>query len=117
MASQLSASSDFTDTLAVHAALKLAIKAKHYDKSPAVKKAALGLCKELEGEKSIYGRQLKMLKLMQKGASVAELGRKLKCSRRTLFRYLNHLEGAGIDISLDGSRYRVGKSVSRMIQA
>ncbi|MFB3043963.1 MAG: helix-turn-helix domain-containing protein [Acidimicrobiia bacterium] len=33
-----------------------------------------------------------MIRLMEKGASIEALGRKLRCSRRTVFRYLNHLE-------------------------
>ena len=79
-------------------------------------KAALRLRKELEGDDSIFGRQLKMIGLMEKGATVAELCRKLKCSRRTLFRYLNYLEDAGIDIRLDGTKYLVDKNVTRMLK-
>lgn len=116
MANQLSASSDFTEMLAIHVALKAALKWKHYDKNPAVKKAALRLRKELEGDDSIFGRQLNMIGLMEKGVTVAELGRKLKSSRRTLFRYLNYLEDAGIDIRLDGTKYFVDKNVTRMLK-
>ena len=115
MAGQVSGSSDFTESFAIHSALKAAIKTKHFDNSAAVKKAALKLSRDLESDKSIFGRQLKMLKLMEKGASVAELGRKLRTSRRTLFRYLNYLEEAGIDITLEGGKYRVGKNVLRML--
>ncbi len=117
MASQLSSRSDFTETFAIHVALKQAVKGKQYDRIPAVKKAADTLCKELQGEKSIYGRQLKMINLMEKGVSIAELGRKLRCSRRTVFRYLNHLEDAGVPITLDGSKYNVDKSVTKMLRA
>ena len=108
MASQLTAQSDFTETFAVHMAIKSALK---------VRKAAEKLCQELEGEHSIYGRQLKMIRLMEKGASLPELGRKLHCSRRTVFRYLNHLEDAGISIELVGTAYRVDKGVVRMLKA
>ena len=117
MASQLSAKSDFTETFAIHVALKHALKAKQYGKTPAVRKAAEVLCKELHGEKSIYGRQLKMIGLMEKGATIAELGRKLRSSRRTVFRYLNHLEDAGVSIKLEGSKYCVDKNVPRMLRA
>ncbi|MGB0715177.1 MAG: HTH domain-containing protein [Phycisphaerae bacterium] len=116
MASQVSSSSDFTETLAIHAALKSAIKGKKFDTNPQLKKAAQKLCKELDGEDSIYGRQLKMLQLMQGGATVADLGKKLKTSRRTLFRYLNYLEEAGIDIELRDNRYYVAKAVQKMIK-
>ena len=116
MSTQLSARSDFTETLAIHVALKAAVKSKQYEKHVAVKKAAMKLCKELEGEKSIYGRQLKMISLMEKGASIAELGRRLRCSRRTAFRYLNYLEDAGISVTLEGGKYRVDRSVARMLR-
>jgi len=116
MATQLGTRSDFVETLAIHVALKQAIKAKQYDKNPSVKKAAEDLCKELESPKSIYGRQLQMINLMEKGATIADLGRKLRCSRRTAFRYLNHLEDAGIDIKLDDGKYIVDKAVLRLMR-
>ena len=116
MASQLSARSDFTETFAIHVALRSALRAKQYEKNVAVKKAAETLCQDLQGERSIYGRQLKMINLMEKGASLAEIGRKLRCSRRTVFRYLNHLEDAGISIKLQGTKYHVDKGVVRMLR-
>jgi len=116
MASQLTARSDFTETFAIHIALKAALKARHYEKHDAVQKSAERLCKELQGERSIYGRQLKMINLMEKGATLADIGRKLRCSRRTVFRYLNHLEDAGISIKLQGSKYHVDKGVARMLR-
>ncbi len=117
MASQLSTKSDFTETFAIHVALKAALKSKQYEKNSAVHKAADRIATELQGEKSIYGRQIKMIGLMEKGVSLAELGRKLRCSRRTVFRYLNHLEDAGIPISLDNNKYHVEKSVTKMLRA
>ena len=117
MASQLSTKSDFTETFAIHVALKQALKAKQYDKTPAVRQAAEKLAKDLQGERSIYGRQLKMVSLMERGVSIGELGRKLKCSRRTAFRYLNHLEDAGVSIKLVDGKYRVDKAVARLLRA
>jgi len=116
MASQLSARSDFTETFAIHVALKTAMKSKTYEKNAAVKKAAEKLCRDLAGERSIYGRQLKMINLMERGATLADIGRKLRCSRRTVFRYLNHLEDAGIAIKLQGTKYHVDKGVARMLK-
>ena len=116
MTSQLSTRSDFTETFAIHVALRGALKSKQYNKNAAVKRAAEKLFAELESERSIFGRQLKMVKLMERGSSLAEMGRKLRCSRRTVFRYLNHLEDAGISIKLQGSKYKVDKSVTRMLR-
>jgi hypothetical protein len=116
MAAKLSARSDFTETLAIHVALKTALKSKCYAKNAAAKKAAERLCKDLESERSIYGRQLMMINLMEKGASINELGRKLRCSRRTAFRYLNHLEDADVSIKLQNGKYCVDRDVAKMVR-
>ena len=117
MASRLSTRSDFTETFAIHVAIKHALRTRQYDKTHAVRKSAEALCRDLESERSIYGRQLKMIALMEKGTSIDELGRKLRCSRRTVFRYLNHLEDAGVSVALENGRYGVAKSVARMLRA
>ena len=117
MANQLSAQSDFVQTFAVHTAIKAGLKSKQFRDHAAIRKAAEKLCKELEGERSIYGRQLRMLQLMERGVTLADMGRKLRCSRRTIFRYLNHLEEAGISIKLKGAKYHVDKAVTKMLKA
>ena len=81
-----------------------------------MRKSAAKLCQELESERSIYGRQLKMIGLMERGVTLGEIGRKLRCSRRTVFRYLNHLEDTGITIKLEGLKYRIDKSLVRMLR-
>ena len=116
MASQLSARSDFTETFAIHVGLRSALKSRQYQKNAAVRKAAEKLCDELQGERSISGRQLRMVNLMEKGVTLAEISRTLRCSRRTVFRYLNHLEEAGISINLSGSKYYVDKGVAQMMR-
>ncbi len=116
MASQFGARSGFTETLAIHVALKAALKSRCYEKNVAAKKAAQKLCKDLESERSIYGRQLKMINLMEKGVSIGELGRKLRCSRRTAFRYLNHLEDADVAINLQDGKYCVDKNVAGLVR-
>ena len=70
MASQLATQSDFTETLAIHIALKSAIKNKQYSKSKAVQSAAQKLQKELNGDKSVFGKQLKMAGMMEKGCII-----------------------------------------------
>ena len=117
MRSQVSESSDFTEAFAIHLALKKSLKAGYFRGSPAVQRAARRLCKDLQSERSVYGRQLKMIGMLEKGTTVTALGRKLRWSRRTVFRHLNHLEDAGISISLDNNKYRVDKNVPRMLRA
>jgi biotin operon repressor len=116
MAANLRNKSDFTETLAVHAALQQALRGGLLKREPKVLAAAQKLVRSLESERSIYGRQLRMIRLMQKGATIEQMGRQLRCSRRTLFRYLNHLESAGIDIQLDGRQYTVSKSLLKLLR-
>ncbi len=117
MAANLRNKSDFTQTLAVHAALRQALRGSLFKRDPKVLGAAQKLVKILEGERSTYGRQLRMIQLMQKGATIEQMGRQLRCSRRTLFRYLNHLESAGIDITLTGSEYTVSKDLLKLLRS
>jgi len=107
--------SDFTETLAVHAALRLAVKQKLFAKDERVRKSADKLLSALESERTTYGRQLKMLSLMQNGASIETMRRKLRCSRRTIFRYLNHLEAAGVEITLQGQKYSVSGTLVKSL--
>ena len=99
-------SSDFVETLAIHSALRFAL-AKRAFTEPEIKSAAERLVRELEGEDSVYGRQMRMCKLMKRGVTVEELGEKLNASRRTIFRYFNYLEQAGINIRLEDGKYSV----------
>ncbi len=111
MPAKLGNRSDFTETLAIHASLRAAIKQKLFAGDDRVRKSADKLVVALESERTIYGRQLKMLGLMQKGATIEAMRRRMRCSRRTVFRYLNHLEEAGVNISLEGRRYHVASKL------
>jgi biotin operon repressor len=116
MAANIRNRSDFTETFAVHAALKNALKSGVYRSDAKLRTAGQRLVKSLESEQSIYGRQIRMIQLMQKGASIEKMGKQLRCSRRTLFRYLNHLEMAGIDITLEGHEYKVSPDLLRVLR-
>ena len=115
MATNVRGRSDFTETAAIHAALRTALKQKLYAGDDRVRKAAEQLVTALESERTIYGRQLKMLTLMQKGAGIEAMQRRLRCSRRTIFRYLNHLEEAGVDITLEKQRYHVAGTLMKTL--
>ena len=115
MAKNMKTRSDFTATFAVHAALRLAMKHKLFAKDARLRKTAERLMADLESDRTIYGRQLRMVKLMQPGATVETMRRKLRCSRRTVFHYLNNLEAAGVDITLDGQAYRVSGNLLKML--
>ena len=107
--------SDFTQTLIIHAALRLAVKQKLFASQPGVRKTADKLLTALESDRTVYGRQLKMLVMMQRGATIEEMRRKIRCSRRTVFRYLNQLEDAGVEISLQGQQYRVSGALLKSL--
>ena len=115
MAAQTLKRSDFKETYAVHAALRNGLKTNLFGKDPAAKRGAERLLKRMESDKTIYGRQCKMLKLMTKGATIAQLRKGLTCSRRTVFRYFNDLEKAGIEILLDERGYRVSKEHLKLV--
>jgi hypothetical protein len=115
MASQALNRSDFDETYAVHAALRHALKSSLFGKDPAAKRAAQNALKKFESDKTIYGRQCKMIRLMKNGATVDELRKGLKSSRRTIFRYFIDLENAGIDLKLDGLTYRVSRGLLRLV--
>ena len=113
MSRSVTSRSDFTQTLAIHAALRLAGKHKLFAGEAHLRKTAEKLLAALESDRTIYGRQVKMLTLMQAGATIETMRRKLRCSRRTVFRYLNEFEAAGVESSRQGQRYRVSGSLLR----
>jgi len=103
--------------MAIHVALRGALKQRSFGESPSLRKVAERLLSELESERSIYGRQLKMLRMLRDGATIEDIERKVGCSRRTVFRYLNHLEDAGLDLALEDYKYRVsGRLLSSLLK-
>lgn len=106
---------DFCETFAVHASLKSALGRKLFSGDARAHQAAVNLLKSLESERSIYGRQLRMLRLMEEGAALEQLAKQLRCSRRTVFRYLDQLKAAGIGVTLKGHEYRVPKHLLKLV--
>lgn len=57
-----------------------------------------------------YGVPFDMVSLLRKSPqSIAALERKLRMSRRTVFRYLNTLEDVGCELNLTDKGYRISK--------
>lgn len=100
-------SSDIVQTRAIQTALQFAINQRLFSKNPELKKAAEYWLRNAVNDRSVFGRQMRMIQVLRKGATLDELVRKLKSSRRTVFRYLNELERAGYTIKLEDSVYRV----------
>ena len=42
--------------------------------------------------------------------------RRMRCSRRSVFGYLNHLEKAGVEVALDGNRYKVAGKLLKSLR-
>ncbi|MBI4717250.1 MAG: helix-turn-helix domain-containing protein [Planctomycetes bacterium] len=116
MAGDLSARSRFDEVFAIHLALKSAIQTRLLDRHAKARAAAEAMRRHLESERSVYGKQLKMIALMEKGASLADLSRRLRCSRRTVFRYLNNLQEGGVTLNLENGTYRVDREVVRLLR-
>lgn len=73
------------------------------------KKTANTLIRRMKSNQSLSGRHQQLRELLQRGASIEEMIKALGASRRTVFRYLNHFEEAGISIVLDNGKYRMAK--------
>jgi len=71
------------------------------------KKTAIALLKEMRSARSVSGRHQQLTALLRKGASVEDMIKATNASRRTVFRYLNHLEEAGLDLVLADGKYRL----------
>ena len=96
----------FLDTQTITVALEFALKKGGFGSNAAQKKAAQELLKRMKGTGSVSGRHQQIMQLLSKGSTVGQMMKVTGASRRTIFRYLNHLEEGGVDIELNDGRYR-----------
>lgn len=75
--------------------------------SPQQKKTAASLIRRMRSNQSQSGRHQQLRELLKRGAGIEEMIRSIKASRRTVFRYLNHFEQAGLSITLENGKYRL----------
>ena len=61
----------------------------------------------MKSNKSVSGRHQQLLSILKKGATIGQMIKTTRSSRRTIFRYLNHLEEAGVGLELVNGKYRV----------
>lgn len=71
------------------------------------KKTAAALIKSMRSTESVSGRHDQLLSLLKKGATIRQMIKASGTSRRTVFRYLNHFEEAGMDIVLVDGKYKL----------
>ncbi len=97
----------FLQTQTILRALEYALSKGGFGSNSTQKKTAASLIKEMKGGRTASGRQQLLIGILGKGATVEEMMKAAGASRRTVFRYLNGFEDAGIDISLSGGKYRL----------
>ena len=97
--------SGFLQTQTILRGLEFALSKGAFADNPVQKRTATTLIKEMRGNKSVGGRQQLLTSILKKGATVEEMVKATGSSRRTIFRYLNDFEEAGVNIQLDGGKY------------
>lgn len=97
----------FLQTQTILRALEFSLGKGAFGSNSRQKKAAQTLIKELKSNESVSGRHQQLLAFLKKGASVEQMMKVTGASRRTVFRYLNHLEEAGVDIQIEDGTYRL----------
>lgn len=98
---------NFIQSQTVMKSLEFALSKGGFGTDEDQKKTAQALLKEMRSARSLSGRQQQLTAMLKKGASVEEMIKATNSSRRTIFRYLNHLEEAGLDFELVDGQYRL----------
>ena len=100
-------STSYLQTQTILRSLEFAISKGGFGKNTHQKKTALALIKNMKSNESVSGRHQQLTAMLRKGASIAEMMKAARASRRTIFRYLNHFEDAGLYISITDGKYKL----------
>jgi len=100
-------STSFVQTQTILRALEFTLNKGGFGGNARQKKAAGALIKEMKATRSISGRQQQLMIMLRKGATIEQMISATGSSRRTVFRYLNHFEDAGVDIVILDGKYRL----------
>ena len=100
-------STSYLQTQTILRALEFALSKGGFGTNAHQKKTALALIKDMKSNESVSGRHQQLTAMLKKGASIAEMIKAAGASRRTIFRYLNHFEDAGLDISIVDGKYKL----------
>ncbi len=100
-------STSFLQTQTILRALEFALSRGGFGSNAKQKKTAAALVREMKSNKSVSGRHQQLKTLLKKGATIDAMMKATGASRRTLFRYLNHFEDAGVDIMIVDGKYRL----------
>ena len=71
------------------------------------KKTARALVKRMNSNRTTGGRHEQVLAILRRGATIEQMMKAASASRRTVFRYLNHLEEVDFEIVVTDGVYKV----------
>ncbi len=100
-------STSFLETQTVLTALDFALENGGFGSNTSQKRTAQRLLKKMRSNSSVSGRHQQIMQMLKKGASIDQMIKATNSSRRTIFRYLNHFEEAGLNIELLDGKYRL----------
>lgn len=100
-------STSFLQTQTILKALEFATARGGFGSDAQQKKTAQQLLKSMKSNQSVSGRHQQLTAMLKKGASIDDMMKSTGASRRTVFRYLNHFEEAGITLNLVGGKYKL----------
>lgn len=99
--------SSYLETQTILRGLEFALAKGAFADNQGQKRTAAALIKEMKGNKSLGGRHQLLTALLKKGTTIDEMVKATGSSRRTIFRYLNQFEEAGLDIKLEDGKYKL----------
>ena len=100
-------STSFLQTQTILRALEFAAAKGAFAENSKQKKTALALIQQMKSNRSVSGRHQQLMALLSKGASIDQMMKSTVTSRRTVFRYLNHFEEAGVELQLTDGKYKL----------
>ncbi len=97
----------YLQTQTIVRALEFALAKGGFGGNARQKTRAAVLLKEMRSNKSVSGRHQQLVGMLRKGATIEQMMQASHSSRRTIFRYLNHFEEAGLNIAIKNGKYRL----------
>ncbi len=100
-------STSYGETQTILHALEFALAKGGFRNGDGRRKTAQSLVRKMKSATSVSGRHRQLSGILRKGATIEQMIKATGTSRRTIFRYLNHFEQAGITLELESGKYRI----------
>lgn len=97
----------FLQTQTILQALEFTLAKGGFGTNARNKKTASTLVRSMRSTNSVSGRHHQLRTMLKKGATIEQMIKASGSSRRTIFRYLNHFEDAGVELSLSFGTYKL----------